>query len=169
MEQSCIWFSKIITLQLGLERFQEYLALLDYVNQDLSLGLVEPGPLNPIWVSSSLEISPREQVDFIQKMVLGTLPISRHALEMTKAILFQEELSQGWELYGKTGLGTVFKEDGENLQVRWFVGWIENDQTFFPFAYQKRARAIDVKQTIPRVKQLLEGFVAQFPPSNIAA
>jgi len=156
MTKSCAWFSKIIALHLGLKKIQHYLALLEYGNQDMSAGLAKPGPTDPAWVSSSLKISPKEQVDFIQKMNHGNLPISGYALQMTKALLLKEVLSEKWKLYGKAGLGTIVKEDGENLKVRWFVGWVENDHHFFPFAYQMREKEIDIVQTVPRVKQLLE-------------
>lgn len=149
---SCIWYSKIISLQLGLERLQEYLALFEYGNQDLSAGIVLPGPIDPAWVSSSLKISPREQVAFIQKMVQEKLQVSNHAHNMTKAILFKELLPDGWVLYGKTGTGLLYKD----FRVRWFVGWIEKDDAFFPFAYQIRAKQIDNSQTVIRAKQLME-------------
>jgi beta-lactamase class D len=161
MASSCVWFSKILTYELGLERFQEYLSSFEYGNQDLSSGLVEPGPLSPAWVSSSLKISPKEQVEFIQKIVLGALPISYHSFEMTKTILFKEKLPADWELYGKTGLGTDVLEDGKSERVRWFVGWIEKDKDFFPFAYQMRAKEVDVNEAIPRVKLLLKDSIVQ--------
>ncbi len=41
---------------------------MEYGNQDASGGLADPGPLNPFWINSSIEISPREQVSFLQKM-----------------------------------------------------------------------------------------------------
>lgn len=156
MVRSCVWFSKIIALQLGLETIQRYLALFEYGNQDLSAGLAKPGPMNSAWLSSSLKISPKEQVDFIQKMIHGKLPISSNALQMTRMLLFKEELHDGWKLYGKTGLGTTVRENGENLKVRWFVGWVENDHTFFPFAYQMRDKEINIIQMLPKVRPLLE-------------
>ncbi len=76
---------------------------------------------------------------------------------MTKTILFKEKLSEGWGLYGKTGLGTDVLEDGKSERVRWLVGWIEKDKDFFPFAYQMRANEVDVNQAFPRVKHLLKG------------
>jgi beta-lactamase class D len=155
MTRSCVWYSKIIGLQLGLETIQNYLALLEYGNQDMSAGLATPGPKSSAWLSSSLTISPREQVGFIQKMINGKLPVSKTAIQMTKVLVLKEELSKGWTLYGKTGLGTTFRQDGLNLKIRWFVGWIENDHAFFPFAYQMREKEVDVSQTVPRVKQLL--------------
>lgn len=162
IEHSCLWFSKLIAMELGLEKFQDYLDLLEYGNLDLSSGLVEPGSSNPAWVSSSLKISPKEQVDFLQKMLFGILPVSRHAVEMTKSILFKDELFEDYKLCGKTGLGSALMENGENLQVRWFVGWVEKDQTYFPFAYQMRAKEIDTNQTIPRVKQLLKESITHY-------
>lgn len=158
MDRSCVWFSKLISCEIGLEKFQYYLSIMDYGNQDLSAGLVKPGPLNPAWVSSSLTISPKEQVHFIQKLVLGELPVSQHASAMTKALLLKETLPTGWKLYGKTGLGTICYDNGESIQVRWFVGWIEKDAYFFPFAYQMRASEIDVTHTLPRVKLLLARY-----------
>jgi beta-lactamase class D len=135
-----------------LETIQNYLALLEYGNQDMSAGLT----INPAWISSSLAISPREQVDFIQKMIHEKFSISNSAIQMTKALLLKEELPEGWKLYGKTGLGTTYRKDDDlSLKVRWFVGWIENDHAFFPFAYLITEKEIDIGQTIPRVKQLL--------------
>ena len=156
MNRSCIWFSKIIALQLGLETIEQYLSSFKYGNQDFSTGMVPPGSTNPAWVSSSLTISPKEQVEFIQKIIREKLPISSNALQMTKNLLFKEEISHGWKLFGKTGLGSTVDENGKNLKVRWFVGWVESGQNFFPFAYLMQEHEIDILQTVPRVKQLLE-------------
>lgn len=156
MNQSCIWFSKIIALQLGLETIEQYLSSFEYGNQDFSAGMILPGSINPAWVSSSLKISPKEQVQFIQKMIREKLPISSNAIQMTKNLLFKEEISQGWKLFGKTGLGSAVDENGKNLKVRWFVGWVEKGENFFPFSYLLQEHEIDALQTVPRVKQLLE-------------
>lgn len=157
MKYSCVWYSKVLSLQIGLEKMQSYLTALDYGNCDMSGGLADPGPgVDPAWINSSIKISPQEQVEFIQKMVNGKLPISNHALAMTKAILFKEELPGGWKLFGKTGWsGSDITRDGKTLQHSWFVGWIEKEHNFFPFAYLIRDKKINLEQRIPRVKQLL--------------
>src|SRR5215469_5009547 len=41
MKTSCVWFSRVLATQLGLENMQEYLALLEYGNQDISGGLTK--------------------------------------------------------------------------------------------------------------------------------
>ena len=157
MKFSCVWYAKLLSLQLGLEKMQSYLASFEYGNQDLSGGLVQPGPMDPPWINSSLQISPKEQVDFIRKIIKGNLPISSHAIQITKTILFKEFLPHGWKLFGKTGWsGSDITNDGKTLEHGWFVGWIEKDNMFFPFAYLIREQKIDLVQRIPRVKQLLE-------------
>lgn len=80
MQYSCVWYSKVLSLQLGLEKIQSYLASMEYGNQDLSGGLAQTKPGDAVWINSSLKISPREQVDFIQNMVQGKLSISTHAI-----------------------------------------------------------------------------------------
>jgi beta-lactamase class D len=149
MKCSCVWYSKLIAAQLGLEKIQAYLALLDYGNQDMSGGLLNA------WRSSSLKVSPKEQVNFIHKMLRGNLLVSSNAIKTTKKLLFLEELSDGWSLFGKTGWGSIRDENDKKLEVAWFVGWVEKDQIFFPFAYNIQDEKINLAQRIPRVKQLL--------------
>lgn len=156
MKFSCVWYSKLLALQLGLESIQKYLVLFDYGNKDTSAGLVVPGPLSPAWLNSSLQISPHEQVAFIQKMLLGKLPISGNAIQQTKAILFNEQLPGGWNLYGKTGWSGSPK-NATMLEHAWFVGWIEKDNTFYPFAYLIRDKKINLTQRL-RVKELLAQY-----------
>lgn len=158
MKYSCIWFSKIIAQQLGTEKIQNYLASFSYGNLDMSGGLGSLTDMDaPLaWVHSSLKISPKEQAKFIQNLVQGALPISHHAQQMTKAIMFVEELPDDWTLYGKTGWsGSVEGQDGRTTQYAWFVGWVEKGDSFYSFAYNIRDEKIDLGQRIPRVKQLL--------------
>lgn len=149
MQNSCVWFSKIIAAELGLEKFQSYLTALGYGNQEAH------GESSTVWINSSIKISPREQVQFIQRMLQKMLPVSNHAVEMTKKILFIEELSNGWSLFGKSGWGGSTTKLDDKGEIGWFVGWIEKDNTFLPFAYNIRADKIDLSNRKPRVKELI--------------
>lgn len=155
MKHSCLWFSKLLASQLGLETIQSYLAAFSYGNEDMSGGVTKA------WLTSSLKISPKEQVEFIQKMNQEQLPISSYAIQMTKAILYVEQLAEGWKLYGKTGLGSITDQDGNKVEVGWFVGWVEKDSIFFPFAYNIRDKKLTPGQRVPRVKQLLADYFFQ--------
>lgn len=139
MKYSCVWYSKLLSSQLGRTILKNYLIKFDYGNQNLS-GIL---------------ISPREQVHFIQKMVLRQLPISSSAIEKTKILLFKEDLLNRWKLFGKTGLGSTITKDGKRIEHAWFVGWIEKSNQFLPFAYLIRSEKINPDQRIPRVKQLI--------------
>ena len=157
MKFSCVWYSKLLALQLGVEKMQSYLTSFEYGNQDISVGLAPPGKTtHAAWINSSLTISPKEQVNFIQNMIQGKLSISNDAIQMTKVIVFKEELAEGWQLFGKTGWsGSDITKDGKTLEHSWFVGWIEKGHHFYPFAYLIRDKKINLEQRVPRVKQLL--------------
>ncbi len=157
MQYSCVWYSKLISCRLGLKKMQDYLAAFSYGNQDMSVGIIMPGKADPAWFHSSpLKISSKEQVDFIRKMLQNKLQVSSHAIDMTKTILFKEELAQDWKLFGKTGWsGSIGRNDDTVLEYAWFVGWIEKDTRIFPFAYFIRDKKIVLDQRIPRVKQLI--------------
>ncbi len=128
MKESCVWYSQVLTKQLGMKKFQEYVTKFDYGNKDLTGDKGQNNGLTNAWLSSSLQISSAEQVAFLQKALAGKLPIKPRAIEMTKNILFVEELKNGWKFYGKTGMGSLLNADGTknpDLYHGWFIGWIE--------------------------------------------
>jgi beta-lactamase class D len=147
MKTSCVWYSRVLATKLEIQKFQFYLDALDYGNRDASGGLTKA------WLTSSLKISPMEQIGFIQKMLKNELPISNYAIEKTKQLLFLEELQTEWKLFGKTGSSTS-KPDGKN-ELGWFVGWIQKGNEYYLFAYNIRDEKVILSQRIPRVKQLL--------------
>jgi beta-lactamase class D len=128
MKHSCVWYSQKLTQMLGMKKFQEYVRKFSYGNQDTSGDTGKNNGLTQAWLSSSLEISPEEQLQFLQSLIDNKLPVSLKAHEMTRNILFVEELSEGWQLYGKTGNGSQLNRDKTqklNLQIGWFIGWVQ--------------------------------------------
>lgn len=137
MKNSCVWYSQVITQKLGMRRFTKYVQKFNYGNQDASGDKGKNNALMRAWLSSSLRISPAEQIEFLRRLNESHLPVSTHALEMTKSILFLEELPGRWELFGKTGAGYFLNEDGsrqEDLLIGWFVGWIQKNKRIIYFA-----------------------------------
>ncbi len=156
MHHSCVWYSKVLSLIIGFETLSDFLKIFDYGNCDISGGLPLPGTINPAWIKSSLMISPRQQVAFIEKMLSKNLPISSYAVEMTQSILFKEKIFGDWKLFGKTGYsGSYLDEEGILTEHAWFVGWIEKEEQFFAFSYLIKDSKIDLDQRIPRVKALI--------------
>lgn len=136
MRDSCVWYSQVLTQKLGIDRFQDYVTKFDYGNMDISGDKGKNNGLTHSWLSSSLAISPEEQIIFLQKLLDNKLPVSVKAHEMTKRIMFKEELFGGWKLYGKTGNGKQLDKKGlkTELQHGWFVGWIEKNGETIIFA-----------------------------------
>lgn len=137
MRDSCVWYSQIVTKKLQMEKFKDYVAKFNYGNQDVSGDKGKNNGLTNAWLSSSLEISPEEQTTFLQKLVDNQLPVSKKSREMTKKIMYVQELPGGWKLYGKTGNGRLLNSDRTKtleFQHGWFVGWIEKNERVIIFA-----------------------------------
>ncbi len=130
IRDSCLWYSRILTTKLGIEKFQDYVTKFSYGNMDLSGGVADA------WVSSSLKISPEEQTHFLQKLIDRKFPISQKSYEQTKKIMFIQEMPGGWNLYGKTGNGILLDINGNKTEFQhgWFVGYIEKENRRIVFA-----------------------------------
>ncbi|ETZ04418.1 class D beta-lactamase [Holospora undulata] len=171
MKESCVWYSQVLTKQLGMENFKKYVTKFDYGNKDLSGDKGQNNGLTNAWLSSSLQISSAEQVAFLQKMLAGKLPVKLHAVTMTKNILFVEELKNGWKFYGKTGMGSLLNADGTknpDLYHGWFIGWIEKGDRRIIFSNHieddkkeeigasQRAK-LDAKEKMTKIIDRIEG------------
>ena len=137
IEHSCVWYSQILTKKLKMRAFQSYITKLDYGNMDLSGDKGINNGLTNAWLSSSLEISSQEQIVFLEELLGNKLPVSKHAHEMTRNILFLEDLPNNWKLYGKTGSGVLLSTDRTTklkIQHGWFIGWIRNGDRIIIFS-----------------------------------
>lgn len=88
--------------------------------------LLKQDGLTHAWLSSSLRISPLEQLAFLERVVRRQWPIAPHAYGMTSRVTAIRVLPAGWDVHGKTGTGFPAKADGtteENHEYGWFVGW----------------------------------------------
>lgn len=133
IKNSVVWYSQLITTTIGVDKFKQYVSNFNYGNKNVSGDPEKNNGLTNAWLGSSLEISGLEQVDFIKRFTEGSLPVSEHAVKMTKNILFVEALPKGWKLYGKTGTGHTLIGEKE-YPMGWFVGWLEKDNRKIYFA-----------------------------------
>lgn len=110
---SCVWCYQQIAEHVGKEKYRAYLRDVDYG------VLPESFDLTTFWLEGSLRISALEQVAFIKKVVLRTLPFSPSSYDTLRDIMLAESTGE-YSLYAKTGWAAR-----TNPQVGWYVGYIE--------------------------------------------
>ncbi|MCH9753287.1 MAG: class D beta-lactamase [Alphaproteobacteria bacterium] len=162
IKNSCLWYSRVITKKLGYKKFEEYAQKLNYGNKDVSGDPRKNNGLESAWLSGSIKISPQEQILFLEKLIDNQLPVSQHAQDKTKEILFVENLEDGWKLYGKTGAGHPRNPDyslDESNQLGWFVGWAEKGEDQIVFAHYVEQPSEEIWASIKAKKESKEKII----------
>lgn len=163
MRESVLWYSREIVAALGAERFAGYVAGLGYGNADVS---GDPGAGNGMthsWLNTSLLISPLEQMHFVRRVALGSLPVSDDATRRALAILPVFPAGDGWSLFGKTGTGYVRESNGRlgRRQFGWFIGLgVHADGRSVVFAALRRNSSPGGNALGPRLR---DEVVARWP------
>jgi len=137
MRSSVVWFSQRLTRRLGMKKMKAYLARLGFGNGDMS------GGLTTAWLESSLKVSPDEELQLWRRLWRGELPVSRHAIDMTRRITLLGTSTSGWTLHGKTGSGRL--PGKRKLSLGWFVGRIAHGDREYVFvtSYNDRVEPTD--------------------------
>lgn len=157
MWYSVVWFYQRIAKDVGTERYRKYLADFHYGNADPS------GDVTLFWLNHKLQISPREEMAFLQNLYENKLPVSSRAVDTVKKILelrgeaknhvretlpFVDQIPDNVVLSGKTGSSRPDQRlPGPPDVVGWFVGSLEKDGRRWVFA--TRLRSNDEKKIGP--------------------
>lgn len=128
----------------------EWVAVADYGNADVGGGVDE------FWLRGDLRISPLEQLEFLERMVISDLPFDADVVADVQEIIVRER-GDGWMWSHKTGTSLA-----DDQALGWLVGTTEYDDRSWVFAMNvdldstELSTQIDpqVRQTVSR--QLLE-------------
>lgn len=137
LKYSVVWYSQLLAHHLGQERLENYAADFGFGNADFS---GDPGKMNGLeraWISSSLKISPHEQISFLTRLVQRDLPVEDHVYDKVYQSIEMFSESDGWRIYGKTGMAFPKKANGKSDLKRaygWFVGWAQKNKRTIVFA-----------------------------------
>ncbi len=113
-----------IARRIGAERMQKYLDLLEYGNHDIG------GGIDQFWLTGNLRIDPVQQVDFVDRLRRGVLPVSKRSQQLVRDILPVTKVGDS-VIRAKTGL--VGAETGKP-SLGWLVGWAEKGSESTVFA-----------------------------------
>ncbi|WLR91364.1 class D beta-lactamase [Shinella zoogloeoides] len=150
LEYSVVWYSQRITEFLGFEQLRDYAEAFGYGNADMTGDPGKDNGLERAWIASSLKISPREQVEFLKKLVNHELPVSAEAMDSAMEIVEGRDIADGWRAQGKTGMAYSRKADGTLNYGRpwgWYVGWASREDRTVVFARLMQ----DEKKQEPRI------------------
>lgn len=112
-----------IARRIGPERMQKFVDLFDYGNRDIG------GGIDQFWLTGNLRIDPIQQIDFVDRLRRGVLPVSARSQELVRGILPVTKVGDA-TIRAKSGL--LGAEQGKP-SLGWMVGWAEkgSQQTVF--------------------------------------
>ncbi len=123
-KNSTVWFYQVLARKIGHERMQKFVGQVGYGNQ--TIGPAEN--IDKFWLEGPLQITPKQQIAFLQKVHDGKLPFSQRNLDLLKDIMIMEQ-TPNYTLRGKTGWVT-----STNPKIGWFVGYLEQNNQVYYFA-----------------------------------
>lgn len=129
---SCVWYYRKLTDEIGKAKIQEELDRLNYGNRDISdwEGRLNNNnsnrALTGFWIESSLKISPKEQVEVMERIFGENSVYSQESQNYLKQVML---VSDDTQIYGKTGMG---KSHGIVVDS-WFTGFADtvNGRIYF--------------------------------------
>lgn len=102
-----------IARRIGPERMKKFLDLLEYGNRDIG------GGIDQFWLSGALRIDPVQQIDFLDRLRRGTLPVSKRSQDLTRDIVPVTKVGEA-TIHAKSGL-----LDAAQGSLGWIVGWVD--------------------------------------------
>jgi beta-lactamase class D len=112
-----------IARRIGPERMLKFLDLFDYGNRNIG------GGIDQFWLTGELRIDPVQQVDFVDRLRRGVLPVGKRSQDLVRDILPVTKVGDA-VIHAKSGL--LGAERGE-ASLGWMVGWVDkgNEPTVF--------------------------------------
>ncbi|MBD6616127.1 class D beta-lactamase [Komarekiella sp. 'clone 1'] len=123
-KDSTVWFYQVLARKAGHERMQQLINKVNYGNRQIGTA----ADIDRFWLQGPLKITPKEQIEFLQRLYRGNLPFSQRTMNLVKDIMVREQ-TPDYILRAKTGW-----LDSTNPEVGWFVGYLEQNKNVYFFA-----------------------------------
>lgn len=136
---SAVWVYQEIARRIGERRMQKYVDLLEYGNRNIG------GGIDQFWLTGDLRIDPIQQVDFLDRLRRGVLPVSKRSQDLVRDILPATQVGDA-VIRSKSGL--LGRDQGS---LGWLVGWAERGEARAVFALNmdcREPRHVDDRMTI---------------------
>ena len=151
---SCVWYYRQVIDDIGKDMMQKELNKLQYGNCDISdwEGRLNTNnnnrALTGFWIESSLMISPKEQVEVMERIFGDDSDYSEETLnELKQVMLVSEQDMADISIYGKTGMGKAEAKVAD----AWFTGFAEGTEGKIYFCvHLGRTDGMDVSSTLAK-------------------
>lgn len=117
-----------IARSIGRDRMGDWLNRIGYGNADVS------GGIDRFWLDGGLRVTPLQQVDFVERLLLGTLPASTRAQIAARDVVPGERMACSVTVHGKTGWARQGLDGNDGPDIGWWVGWVELPREVWLFA-----------------------------------
>jgi len=118
MPISCVWFYQELAKRIGEKQMQTWIDKTAYGNMKIS------NEIDQFWLEGKLEISAKQQVEFLEKLVENQLPFDKPIQDTVKEIMITDS----------TDCYTIHSKTGWAKQIGWNVGYIEASGDTWIFA-----------------------------------
>jgi beta-lactamase class D len=128
-----------IARRIGEGRMQRYVDLFEYGNRDIG------GGIDQFWVSGNLRIDPVQQVDFLDRLRRGSLPIGKRSQDLARDVIPVTKVGEAI-IRAKSGLTAP-----DHGSLGWMVGWAEKGAAATVFALNmdcREPRHVDARMTL---------------------
>ena len=143
-KDSTVWFYQVLARKNGHERMQNFVTQAQYGNRQIGA----PDRIDRFWLEGPLQITPKQEIEFLQRLERNNLPFSQRAIDLVKDMMVVEK-TPDYTLRGKTG----WVDD-----VGWFVGYLEQNNNVYFFA--TNIVMLNVEAASKRVKVTRQSFQA---------
>ncbi len=148
-QNSTVWFYEVIEKRIPRGTYQRYLADNKYGNGNLTTS-------GNFWVYGDFAVSPIDQIEFLRKLEDGTVTFSKRTVDILKDIMCSVG-DDGEKLCVKTGW-----TDDNNLNVGWYVGWLERASKKVFFATRLKEQVVsDVPRFLACRKQVTNYYLTK--------
>ena len=139
VSSSVLWYFQETARRIGPERMAKGVKALDFGNADTSSGLTT------FWLGGSLQVTPAEQVRFLDRLRRSELPVSERSQALVRELL----------VVGRDGDAVLRGKSGTALDpdLGWFVGWLERDGRAWVFATRIRGEGARGYTTARRLSE----------------
>jgi len=136
---SCVWCYQEIARSIGSEKYVEALAEANYGDQQIG------DEVDQFWLNGALNISAREQVGFLSRLLTNSTTFHTAHIDILKSIMHDGDSPNDYSIFAKTGW------TGSELAVGWYIGYVEKDNDVWLFALNIR---MDSAEQAPLRKSL---------------